>query len=287
MRIIDNHIHCGVQNVSRHDSRDLTDLPLSDGLRLLVLAPHPDDFDTIGVTLRFLHKKGHLLNVGVMRTGGGVENGYRSDLTLKDKASLREREQRASARFFGLPDQCLTFFALANSADDEVMDTPANQTALAEFVSQTAPDIVFLPHGNDTNSAHQAMYAMFRRIAAGHGHPLAAFLVRDPKTIAARTDVHMPFYQDEADWKAELLRFHDTQQQRNLNTRGHGFDDRILEVNRRSARELSLAEPYAETFEIELYPLPQPGSRPELPFKKLSAVPGSDAFSFRTGAQKR
>jgi hypothetical protein len=63
----------------------------------------------------------------------------------------------------------------------------------------------------------------------------------------------MPFGQEEADWKAELLRFHDSQHQRNLHTRGHGFDDRILDVNRAIALELSLPCEYAEAFEIELY----------------------------------
>jgi len=31
--------------------------------RVLVLAPHPDDFDAIGVTLRFLHKRGNSIFV--------------------------------------------------------------------------------------------------------------------------------------------------------------------------------------------------------------------------------
>jgi hypothetical protein len=50
-----------------------------------------------------------------------------------------------------------------------------------------------------------------------------------------------------------MLRFHDSQHQRNLRTRGHGLDDRILEVNRSVARELSLAHEYAEAFEVELH----------------------------------
>lgn len=63
----------------------------------------------------------------------------------------------------------------------------------------------------------------------------------------------MPFGQDEADWKAELLRCHDSQHQRNLHARGHGFDDRILDVNKAIARELLIGDKYAEAFEIELH----------------------------------
>ena len=71
-----------------------------------------------------------------------------------------------------------------------------------------------------------------------------------------RADFYMPFGPDQANWKAELLRFHDSQHQRNLRTRGHGFDDRILEVNKKIARELSLEEEYAEAFELELHNVP-------------------------------
>jgi hypothetical protein len=48
-----------------------------------------------------------------------------------------------------------------------------------------------------------------------------------------------------------LLRLHRSQHQRNLNTRGQGFDERVLIVNRRTGRGLN-AE-YAEAFELERY----------------------------------
>jgi hypothetical protein len=58
---------------------------------------------------------------------------------------------------------------------------------------------------------------------------------------------------EEAAWKGELLRFHRSQHQRNLNHRGHGFDDRILRMDRQSAEACSLDVPYAEAFELEFY----------------------------------
>jgi len=79
------------------------------------------------------------------------------------------------------------------------------------------------------------------------------FLICDPKTIEMRTDLYMPFDQAEADWKTQLLRFHDSQHQRNIRTRNHGFDDRILDVNRGIARKLLLAHEYAEAFEIKYF----------------------------------
>ena len=68
-----------------------------------------------------------------------------------------------------------------------------------------------------------------------------------------RTDLYMPFDHKIGDWKAEMLRFHDTQHQRNLHTRGYGFDKRILDYNRQIARDLSLSQEYAEAFEIEFF----------------------------------
>jgi LmbE family N-acetylglucosaminyl deacetylase len=49
---------------------------------MLALAPHPDDFDAIGVTLKHIRRNGNPIEVGVVRTGSGVEDSYRPDLTL-------------------------------------------------------------------------------------------------------------------------------------------------------------------------------------------------------------
>ena len=223
-------------------------------LRLLVLGPHPDDVDAIAVTLRLLADNGNALHAGVVRTGSGVLDTYGFGLTLEKKADIREREQRDSLRFFGLPDADLTFLTLDNDEDEgQLCETPKNLSTLKTFVNAHAPDILFIPHGNDTNSAHRALFAMVHKIAQGLSRPLTLLLIRDPKTVAMRTDLYVPFGQEQAAWKATLLRFHDTQHQRNLATRGHGFDDRILEGNRQIARKLSLAVPYAEAFEREDY----------------------------------
>lgn len=235
------------------DPRSIDRLGLPNSLRVLVLAPHPDDFDAIGVTLRFLSRNGNAIDVGVVRTGSGVEADYRPGLSLNGMAELRESEQRRSLAFFGLPEDRLTFLRLGNDAEDQPVDSPENCVAIQAFVDAKAPDIVFLPHGNDTNSGHRVMYSLLSQVARRSGRALAAFLNRDPKTIDLRMDLYLPFGQTEADWKAELLRFHDSQHQRNLRTRGHGFDDRILAVNRAIARELSLSCPYAEAFQIERF----------------------------------
>jgi LmbE family N-acetylglucosaminyl deacetylase len=231
--------------------RAIPEIAMPVGLRLLVLAPHPDDFDAIGVTLRFLWRQGHALDVAVFRTGSGVEDVYRPGLSLDGKADLREEEQRRSVRFFGLSEDRLRFLRLAADGEDQPLDNSENRAAIAALLAEKEPDIVFLPHYSDTNSGHRAMHALFRDAAGKAGRPWVALLNRDPKTIVMRTDLYMPFGPDEAAWKAELLRFHDSQQQRNLRTRGHGFDERILASNRAAAGELALDCEYAEAFEVE------------------------------------
>jgi len=236
--------------------RSIKDGVINNTMKLLVLAPHPDDFDAIGITLKFLFSNNNPLEVAVAYTGSGVEDSYRPGLTLEAKSQLREDEQRSSARFFGLPDDCLTFLRLENDETDQLVESEQNLRLLESIVSQKAPDIIFLPHGNDTNSAHRAMYAMVLQIALRSQQPITLMLIRDPKNISMRTDLYLAFGEVEAAWKAELLRFHDSQQKRNLNSRGYGFDKRILDFNQQSAKELGVNQPYAEVFEIETYHSP-------------------------------
>lgn len=214
------------------------------------MAPHPDDFDAVGVTLKFFQENGNSIEVGVSRTGSGVEDAYCPRATIDRMADIREKEQQNSIRFFELPDNCLTFLPVTNDAEDQIIDTPENLTILEKFVAKKEPDIIFLPHGNDTNSGHRAMYSLFTQIAESANHQIIGFLNRDPKTINMRTDLYMPFDKDTAKWKAEMLRFHDSQHQRNLRVRGHGFDDRILNYNKKIATDLSIDAEYAEAFEV-------------------------------------
>ena len=176
------------------------------------------------------------------------------DLSAEARAAIREGEQRRSCAFFGLPGDRLIFMRMEEDAEAQPLDCAANVRLLQTLCAAVRPDLVFLPHGNDTNTGHQRMYAMFRQVARNVNYPLAAFYVRDPKTISLRMDLYTAFGEDDARWKARLLRFHDSQHQRNLHARGHGFDDRILVSNRQIARELGLREPYAEAFELEAIP---------------------------------
>lgn len=219
-------------------------------MRVLVLAPHPDDFDEIGITLRFLRNNGNTIFVAVVSSGAsGVEDSFCTPPTIEKKAETREQEQRKSCLFFGLQDTHLEFLRLLEGQDGHVRGNFESLEQIRRCVYAIKPAIVFLPHGNDTNACHRHTSSLFMRVASEAGFPLAAFFNKDPKTISMRYDFYTAFGPAEAEWKAALLRFHTSQQQRNLNTRGMGFDERILEVNRQIARECPGRQEFAEVFE--------------------------------------
>lgn len=220
--------------------------------RVAVFAPHPDDFDAIAVTLWHLREHGADIHLAVLTTGAsGVENGYAGAITDAAKGELREREQRASGKLFGLLPEHIEFLRLPEDDAGLIVDETAIAAASAWLVPQD-PDLVFMPHGNDSNVTHQRTYALFHAIAEREALSTCALLNRDAKTLGMRDDVVTAFDDEAANWKARLLRLHASQHQRNLNTRGHGFDERVLAVNRATAQSLGSANEYAEAFEVQL-----------------------------------
>jgi LmbE family N-acetylglucosaminyl deacetylase len=228
-------------------------LHLDPTLRVVVLAPHPDDFDAIGITMCILRDNGNPIDLVVLTSGAsGVDDDFAPKLTAQGKAAIREQEQRASCNFFGLPPEHLTFLHLAEDAEGHPEVSEQNLALLRAYWVMHLPDLVFMPHGNDTNAGHQRTYRLFRQLNAAKLRSVAALLNRDPKTIDMRQDVYTLFGETEALWKGELLRFHRTQHERNLRTRQHGIDERILRVNRQAARESGREAEYAEVFELEI-----------------------------------
>lgn len=224
-------------------------------LRLFVLAPHPDDFDAIGVTLRFFQQNGNPIHLAVVSgSASGVLDDFCAPSDNATKAAVREREQRDSLRFFGLGEEHVTFLRLKEDDTGAPLNDTENETAIRRQLLAHRPQIVFLPHGADSNAGHRRVHAMFLRAAAALDEPLAAFLIRDPKTLSFRADLYMPFDEEAARWKRRLLLHHRSQEHRNRRQRGRGFDDRILDVNRQIAAELDCSAPFAEAFQVEVVP---------------------------------
>ncbi len=186
-------------------ARTLRELALPRPLEVLVLAPHPDDFDAIALTLHHLQRQGHALHVAVLTTGAsGVQEGFEGASDDAAKAILREAEQRASCALFGLPPGRLHFLRLWGSAPgadadgpDRGAEDPADLERLRTWIAARPADLLFLPHGNDSNRTHRRTFEAVRAVAAREGLQAWAFLNRDAKTIDMRVDLFFEFGADD------------------------------------------------------------------------------------------
>ncbi len=230
---------------------DLSKVDIPSGLRIGMLGPHPDDFDAIAWTMRVLRERGGQIDLAVVTDGAsGVDDAFLPGATQERRGLIRDDEQRASLRYFGLPEEHFTFLHLREDETGHPVVDSANVDRIRTFLRMTLPQIVFLPHGNDTNPGHRRTYEMFRMVVREERMTLGSFLIRDPKTVHMRIDCYTGYDDEGARWKSTMLLHHRSQHERNLRTRQHGFDERILRVNRQAAAELGLPLPYAETFQM-------------------------------------
>lgn len=237
--------------------------------RVLVLGPHPDDPESVAVTCRLLMRSGCDIWYAIASLSpSGVEDEYvqrtqdRGSVSLQEiKGKIRQREQTQSAEMFGLIPEKLAFLGIEENKD---LDSPKNLAKIRDHLESVEPDIVMMPIGKDPNRTHGWVYQVFQKCAKEltlkTEKPIVALYNEDPKTTEIRKDLFVLFGQEGADWKGALLKTHDSQQERNIHSRGIGFDERILRMNHSSWRHLvetstavGSSAKYAEVFEIELF----------------------------------
>jgi len=233
---------------------NISEMEFRKGQRVGVLAPHPDDFDAISIALRILFEKGLDLRCHVLSSGAsGVEDSFAKAAAIHDKGEIRKLEQIESIKLFGLPSRNIRFDWLTENDKGEIADTEDNFKAVKKILKDGAYEFIFIPHGNDTNPDHRLVFRAVAKSLKELKSGATLFLNRDPKTIAMRIDVIAPFDAKDAEWKGALLLCHQSQHARNLASRGIGFDQRILEDNRKYARELGSKSEFAEVFETFRY----------------------------------
>ncbi len=240
--------------------------------KILVFGPHPDDPESVSITCRILMRLGcDIWATIVTMSPSGVEDEYAQrrqnndsiDLEKK-KIDIRRREQTLAIERFGLSLDRLTFLCIE---ENKGLDVPHNSAKMRDHLLSVAPDIVIMPIGKDPNQTHARVYQVFRENAKDltlkKEKPVVALYNEDPKTLEIRHDLFVLFGEESADWKRVLLRIHHSQHQRNMNSRGMGFDERILHMNNLSYKRLQKMLPnadspakYAEVFEIELFDFP-------------------------------
>ena len=236
---------------------------------VLVLAPHPDDPESVSITCRVLMRLGCDFWVTIVTLSpSGVEDKYaqpyhnNTPIPLKDiKIEIRKREQALATERFGLPPDRLAFLGID---EDEGLDALSVSAKIKDHLLAIAPDIVIIPIGKDLNRTHARVYRVFREHARDltlkKEKPVVALYNEDPKTVEIRSDLFVLFGEESAEWKRALLRMHDSQQQRNMNSSSMGFDERILGMNHLSYKRLQEMLPYtqssarySEVFEIEIF----------------------------------
>lgn len=227
----------------------LDEQPLPGQGRVLALAPHPDDPEAVAVTLRMLARGGWAMQWVVLTSGwSGVQDAFAGP-AREVKAQVREAEQRDAARLFGLPPHHLQFARLAEDEGGELAATAANRARLHAVLDDAAPDLVLLPHGDDSNATHRLVHAWLLAWAVAQAWPIFALGNEDPKTATLRADLCVIFDEDTARWKGALLECHRSQSKRNQSTRGITFAERILTMNR-ACPEAANGH-YAERFQVE------------------------------------
>jgi len=249
-----------------------TGLELPRKARVLVLGPHPDDPESVAITLRLLLKSGCDLRYAIVSMSpSGVQDqdapptGHLDVTSLgQRKIAIRRREQILAAAALGLTEERISFLCLGENEGGTLSDSRGNRAGIDLLLESTMPDIVIMPAGQDSNQTHGWVHRVFREHAEPLAHkrrqPLVALYNEDPKTTSMRADLFVFFSEESAGWKGALLRIHDSQQKRNLRLRQMGFDERILQVNRRRFKQFSgshdfdlASAGYAEAFEIECF----------------------------------
>jgi LmbE family N-acetylglucosaminyl deacetylase len=233
------------------------------------LAPHPDDPESVAITCRLLAQSGcEIWYAVVSLSPAGVEDEYArkwdfgGSLSLEEiKGRIRRREQIRSAEMFGLTSDRIAFLGIA---EERNLDSQENMDRIKDHLDFIAPDLVILPAGEDSNRTHAWVNRTFRSCAAAltiqKRKSMMGLYNEDPKTLEMRKDLFVLFNEEDARWKGNLLKNHDSQQQRNLRSRNIGFDERILRMNHQSWRQFcetacptGQPDRYAEAFEIELF----------------------------------
>ena len=205
--------------------------PLPGSGRALALAPHPDDPDAVAVLLRMLQQGGWEVYWTILTSGwSGVEDDFVGP-TREAKARIREEEERAAARLFGLPEDRLSFLRLEEGADGHLRPHEANIFHFSTHLDTLNPALVILPYHHDSNPSHRLANAWLTRWAeATENYPIT-LENEDPKSEYFQPNLRILFGEATAVWKTALLECHRSQSLRNQHVRRMTFADRILQMN--------------------------------------------------------
>jgi LmbE family N-acetylglucosaminyl deacetylase len=173
------------------------------GLRILVVAPHPDD-ESIGCggTIRLHFERGDRLAVVFLTSG---ELGLKH-LPREEAWRVREREAARASKILGI--QALTFLHRPDWYLNECVEETG--TALAPILERQCPEMIYLPHPGESHPDHKACLPV---VLAG----LARASIPAPRLLTYEVWTPMPQYDHGEDitpvlgYKVRAIRAHRSQ----------------------------------------------------------------------------
>jgi LmbE family N-acetylglucosaminyl deacetylase len=240
-------LSCGPQkkNISPYNKNT----PGYQSLRILVIAPHPDD-DILGCggSIAQHIRKGDCVTIVYMTSGEAMENAPRS--AAHNLKTLREQEARAAANVLGVTN--LIFLCYPDGQLPQPKNPELNAKIVIQLIEKLRehkPDILYIPHKYDKHADHRitnelVLQAIAQTKQAPHEAWLAALtiLCYEIWTPLQNANRHVDI-SHLIDLKLTALRKHASQ----LNKRA--YDDAILGLNRYRGVMMGKGARYAESFE--------------------------------------
>ncbi len=123
-------------------------------MNILIFAPHPDD-DIIGCGGSIANhvKKGHIVNVVYLTFGDAGDLKY----TKQQMSDIRKREINDAKSVLGIHE---TIYL--ELADGYIEYETRTVNKLMEIIREKKPDIVYLPHQNETHRDHSKTFELVK-----------------------------------------------------------------------------------------------------------------------------
>ena len=119
-------------------------------MKILILAPHPDD-ETIGMggTIKKLTKLGNMVSLCIISDGASNKDGD------KKKSKVRKEDCKKVAKFLGIKKVIFLDFP-----DTRLMEIPQVEinSSIEEIIKKTNPEILFIPPENDLHTDHSKVH---------------------------------------------------------------------------------------------------------------------------------
>ncbi|HML90395.1 MAG TPA: PIG-L family deacetylase [Methylomusa anaerophila] len=195
---------------------------------MLVFSPHPDD-DVIGCGGSILKhvKKGNVVSVVHITSGDSGSLIYSPGQTI----SIREDEADKAAKFLGISE--VHFF---RNADGNLSYTWENLSRIISLLRSLRPDVVYLPHKQDSHRDHRITHELVSESCLRAGSPEAQECGQQLWSVGVilcyEVGTPLPevnYVEDISEWmeaKVEAMRLHKSQLA-NL-----AYDEAVRHLNR-------------------------------------------------------